>query len=468
MDSTAERLTGALDAAAETVSADRVRPLREAQPGRRAGARTGTRAELHAGARTGLRAGTRTGRVRWSTRLAVVAAPVGAAVAVLVVVAVALVATSGRHPAASVAKVVPASSAGSAPQYYAEVEGKMYGWHGHDSVEVVVRSTATGAVVARIPNPAIANTPEEIPISVAAAPGDRTFYAIYRSYDDTKLGYLWVYRFQLTASGGATAPVAVNGGLITGQNSFDNVGGFVVSPDGSRLAVAVSATGAPTSAGTVAGQILVINLQTGAHARWHGGLDEPGLVFGIQSLSWTGDSKSLVYLGQWCAPKYISYGIYGGFGCSTLGGAQSTPQAEGSTVVRELTVTAAGGALSSGPVLLRPADSAGALPVLVTPDGKSLITIANSPGDGYQVVRISITTGKVTNVLGPVPGSGPSAFLGTDYLAADSTGDYVLVWQAGSSAQPTHGWVHGGTYHQLAPTFADHKANSDAWIQMTW
>jgi hypothetical protein len=81
---------------------------------------------------------------------------------------------------------------------------------------------------------------------------------------------------------------------------------------------------------------------------------------------------------------------------------------------------------------------------------------------------MSIATGKVTNVLGPVPGSGPSAFLGTDYLAADSTGDYVLIWQAGSSAQPTHGWVHGGTYHQLAPTFADHKANSDAWIQMTW
>jgi hypothetical protein len=119
-------------------------------------------------------------------------------------------------------------------------------------------------------------------------------------------------------------------------------------------------------------------------------------------------------------------------------------------------------------VLLRPAVSAGALPVVVTPDGKSLITIANSSGGGYQVVRMSIATGKVTNVLGPVPGSGPSAFLGTDYLAADSTGDYVLIWQAGSSAQPTHGWVHGGTYHQLAPTFADHKANSDAWIQMTW
>ena len=463
MDSTQERLTSALDAAAETVSADRVRPLREAQPGTLAGQRAGQRA----GTRAGWRAGTRTGRVRWSTRLAVVAAPVGAAVAVLVVVAVALVVTRGSHPAASVATVVPASSAGSVPTYYAEVEGKMYGWHGHDSVEVVVRSTATGAVVARIPNPAIANTPEEIPISVAAAPGDRTFYAIYRSYDNTKLGYLWVYRFQLTASGGATAPVAVNGGLITGQNSLDNVGGFVVSPDGSRLAVAVSATGAPTSAGTVAGQILVIDLRTGAHAVWRGGLDEPGLVFGIQSLSWTGDSKSLVYLGQWCAPKYISYGIYGGFGCSTLGGAQSAPQAEGSTVVRELTATAAGGALSSGPVLLQPADSAGALPILVTPDGKSLITIADSTS-GYQVVRISIATGKVTNVLGPVPGSGPNAFLGTNYLAADSTGDYVLVWQAGSSAQPTHGWVHGGTYHQLAPTFADRKANSDAWIQMAW
>ncbi len=449
---TEERLTGALDAAAETVSPDRIRPLREAQPRRRPG--------------------TLTAPARWRSWLAPVAAPVGAAAAVLLVVAVALVATSGNHHAASVAKgvpVVPASSAAGAPKYYAEVEGKMYGWHGHDSVEVVVRATATGAVVARIPNPAIANTPEEIPISVAAAPGDRTFYAIYRNYDNTKLGQLWVYKFQLTAAGAATAPVAVNGGLITGQNSFDGVGGFVVSPDGSRLAVAVSATGAPTSAGTVAGEILVINLRTGAHAIWRGGLDEPGTVFGIQSLSWTGNSKSLVYLGQWCAPRYISYGIYGGFGCSTLGSAQSAPKAEGATVVRKVTATAAGGALSSGPVLLRPAVLAGARPVLVTPDGKSLITIANSTS-GFQVVRMSIATGKVTSVLGPVPGPGPSAFFGSDYLAADSTGNYVLVWMAGNvtSGEPTHGWVHDGTYHQLAPTFADPAANSDAWIQLTW
>jgi hypothetical protein len=53
-----------------------------------------------------------------------------------------------------------------------------------------------------------------------------------------------------------------------------------------------------------------------------------------------------------------------------------------------------------------------------------------------------------------------------DYLAVDRTGRYVLVWRGGSvtGGLSLHGWVHGGAYHQLAPTLSP----DGAAIQMTW
>jgi hypothetical protein len=35
-----------------------------------------------------------------------------------------------------------------------------------------------------------------------------------------------------------------------------------------------------------------------------------------------------------------------------------------------------------------------------------------------------------------------------------------------TSGNPLHGWVHGGIYHQLAPTFP--PSSPSGWIQMTW
>jgi hypothetical protein len=441
MASTEERLAGALDAAAETVSPDQVRPLREAQPGRLAGRRPGTRA----------------GHSRWSTWLA----PAGAAFAALLLVALAIVATSGKHPARSAAAGTSAARnpAAGAPAYYAEVEGKFYGWYGTDSLQVVVRATGTGAPVARVPNPAIAGMSNVLPFSVAAAAGDRTFYALYTDWGRGQ-GDFWIYQFQITPSGHATGLAKVNGGLISG---LDNIGGFAVSPDGSQLALAVAASHAGTSASTVA-EIVVINLRTGAHAIWRGGMNRPKLIFGIHDLSWTGDGKSLVYLGQWCPADDILSGIYGGFTCPTQGNSQQPPKQEASGVVREVHVTSAGGDLAAGPVLLR---TSGTTPVVADPDGKDLITVASSPHSGsFEVVTISIATGRMTSVLGTVPGDlGPS---GGEYLAADPTGNYVLVWTADSTttSSPRHGWVRAGSYHQFAPIFPG--AHPGNWILMTW
>jgi hypothetical protein len=434
-----ELLTRALDRAAARITAETLRPLAEpaTAPPRLARAR----------------------RAGWNARLA----PAAAAVAVVLAVGVALLVAGGTHRPGQ-AGGTPAVGAAGPPRYYAEVEGpELGGPHAPGPVAVVVRSTATGAVVARIPAPRIAAAPKAIPLSVAAGPDDRTFYALYANWGRVPADF-WVYRFRITSSGRATTPAAISGGLITGQNYLGNVGGFVVSPDGSRLALAVASGPAGTQRG-LATEILVIDLRTGAHTAWRGGMDRPGQVFGILNLSWTRDGRTLAYRGQWCAPRGLSYGMTAGADCSTRGRNHQPLRAAGTDVVREISVTPAGGTLASGPVLRAPAKVSEPEPVLIDPAGKDLITIVDSAAPGTQnVVRVSIATGRVTSVLGSVP-RGLVRSRG-DFLAVDPTGRYALIWMAGNvtaSLVPLHGWVHGA-YHQLAPTFGRYGAR----FQMTW
>jgi hypothetical protein len=330
----------------------------------------------------------------------------------------------------------------------------------------VVRATASGAVVARIPDPVIPTASKVMPLSVAAAPDDRTFYALYSTWGRTS-DDLWIYRFRITTTGTPTGLTRVNGGVLTGQSYLANVGGFAVSPDGSRIALAVAATDTGNSAASaVAGEIVIVNLRTGAHASWRGGLDQPRQIFGVQSMSWTPNGKSLVYLAKWCPPADISYSGYGGYTCEVLGNSKHPSQGAGFEQVRELKVTAAGGGeLNSGPVLFRPS---GQFPFLLDPDGTELTTIVTAGSDALEVVKVSIATGRVTSVLGHIPPDG--AALGNDGLAADSTGDYVLAWTPGIASTEfsySHGWVHAGVYHPLAP--GSFPSGSKAgYYQMSW
>jgi hypothetical protein len=356
------------------------------------------------------------GRRVWNAWLA----SAGSAIAIILVAA-ALLVTGGTHRPGTAAMASASVPAGP-PKYYAEVEGKFIGWHGPNSVEALVRSTATGAAVARVPSPVIAAAPKALPSSVAAGSDDRTFYVAYRNWGGQP-GDFWIYRFHVSAAG-VSRPVPVSGGTVTGQHSMGNVGGFAVSPDGSRLALAVQSVDDGSSRSSAAGEILVLDRRTGARAVWRGGMDRARQTFGIEDLSWTGDSKSVAYLGGWCPPGGIGYG----FTCSTVAMPGRHLEALGTDVMREIRVTSRGGALTAGRVLRAPA------PV---------------------------------SVLGRVPTSLESLF-GGEYLAVDRTGGYVLVWMAGNSTtgHPLHGWVRGGQYHQLAPTLPGHYPGG--WIQMTW
>jgi hypothetical protein len=426
MNRTEERLRDALSASAGRVSDSKLRPFPESERAPEPGPE------------------------RWAKRNRKWLAPAGAAIAVLVVVALAVVATSGNHPAGPVAGRAAASPQSAPPKYYAEVEGKIYSGR---NTQVVIRSTATGAVVARIANPVIAGRPKLSPLSVAAAAGDRTFYAVYSEDAYMGTGDLVIYRFQVTAPGTVTGLAEINGGLITGQNILFNLGGFAVSPDGSQLALAVAATSANDSASAVAGEILVINPQTGAHTIWRGGMDRAGQILDIVNVSWTGDGKFLAYLAQWCPAAAAGESMTGAI-CQT---AYSDSQ------VRELDTASGGGALDTGPVLLRQSARYSLLAqALIDPDGTHLSALVQD-AKGLQVVTISVATGRITSVL--YPSVAVSPMVAEVHLAADSTGDFLLLSQGGSG--PTHGWIRTGALRELAP-FIPATDAVDGWMQLAW
>ena len=201
-----ELLTGVLDRAAGRITAGALRPLAEPRtaPSRLNRARRAIR----------------------NTRLA----PAAAAVAVVLVVAVALLVTSGTHrPGAGephvrdgrggAAEVLRQGRGQPAQRAARPRVGRGRGpGHHHRGGGGPVRT------------PAIGTAPKPIPLSVAAGPDDRTFYALYASWGRVPDDF-WIYRFRITPSGTASGLTAIRGGLITGQGE-GNVGGFAVSPGG--------------------------------------------------------------------------------------------------------------------------------------------------------------------------------------------------------------------------------------------
>jgi hypothetical protein len=152
------------------------------------------------------------------------------------------------------------------PAYYAEVEGGIY----TDSSNVAVRSTATGAVVATVPDPVDANHRKLFAIDVTTR-DDGTFYAIYSENKSHGDGDFVIYTFKVTSAGTVTGLAAIKGGQITGQRYLGNDGGFTVSPDGSEVAVAVAASSTGSVRSALPQRVLVIDLLTGARTVWRGG-----------------------------------------------------------------------------------------------------------------------------------------------------------------------------------------------------
>lgn len=407
MTRTLDRLTDAMAAAGDTVQDATLRPLIRREGGRRL--------------------------PRW-------VAPVAAAAAVALVIGAAA-ALSGRQSGPG----QPAASSVIAPHRF-YVESAL-------GDVTVVRSTATGAVTATLPIPyRIADPPV-----VAAGPGGVFYVAAFvRGASGER-----IYRFRLTSTGHVSGFSPLPGGLLGAGQMADSM---AASPSGSLLAFGLAATDGHNPP---ADQLVVINTVTGAKTTWRGGVAKPGFKWlKIASLSWTGDGRKLVVLGQWTR---TDSGFY-----SETGPAGRVAE------VREIDLASGGGRVSAGRLLLRQsAQFPYIAQALISPDGSTITALVLKGGavgskqisgtypEDMLVEQISAATGRQLSVLyrrhlgdtGEINGAAdPLA------LSADATGRNLMLNAGICNLRCTNGfngWIRGGRLIPLRP--ADGRLASETW-----
>jgi hypothetical protein len=407
MTGTLDRLTDAMTAAGDTVQDATLRPLIRRERDRRL--------------------------PRW-------VAPVAAAAAVALVIGSAA-ALSGRQSGPG----RPAVSSVIAPHRY-YVESSLFD-------VAVVRSTATGAVTATLPIP----YRDADPPVVAAGP-DGAFYvaAFVRGASGER-----IYRFRLTSTGHVSGFSPLPGGLLGAGQMADSM---AASPSGSLLAFGLAHT---FGNNPPPDQLVVINTVTGAKTTWRGGVARPGFKWlKIASLSWTGDGKKLVVLGQWTR---MDSGFY-----SETGSAGRIAE------VREIDLASGGGRVSGGLLLLR---QSALFPyiaqALISPDGSTITALVLRGGivgskqlggiypENMSVEQISAATGRKLRVLyrrslgdtGEINGA-PAPLL----LSNDASGQHLMLnvgLCVGRCTDGFNGWIHDGRLIPLQP--ADGRLASEAW-----
>jgi hypothetical protein len=344
--------------------------------------------------------------------------------------------------------------------------------------KIVVRSTATGKVVAVVPVTPVANAQYHAVAPALAAAGNGTFYvaAVERGSKEStvpvgngsvqSVQQEQIYRFRLTAAGHVTGFAPVPGGTLRPGWAADSL---AASADGSRLAVGAYYD---LHNGVVqqSDQVVVINTRTGAQRIWGGGSLTVGYnVFRVASLSWAGGLRELAVLGQWCGG--INPGP-GGEGC---------PPADRLAQLRAINPAGPGGSVLDGRLLLRQAPRTYLAQALVSPDG-SVITavvlrgkIAGNPISvtfpaNLSVEQVSAATGQRLGVvyrryLGDTS-SESSPMNDPLTLITDATGRHLIL-NGGicnlHCSNEFNGWLDGGRLVPLLPAGFAHREAAEAW-----
>ena len=319
---------------------------------------------------------------------------------------------------------------------------------------VVVRSVATGAEIGSVPDPVVTHQPV-MPVDVAAAPDDMTFYAEYDVGNQT-----WIYSFSITTFGSLTPTTLVRGGVVNGADYLLNLVNLVVSPDGTKLALTFDSTNQAYPGMTgVADKIAVIDLRTGTQHIWQGGLYRPDKnLFSIQGLSWADGGRSLVFLPTWCPA--VPNQAAGNQQCA-MGDTRHRD-----SEVRSLNVASGGGSLAGSRVLLRrPAANFDIEQVVVDHDGNIDGLVLDGPNNsqgqplGVTVVQVSAADGAVKGLLYDrifvLPGKVTQTMEGYS-LGSDSSGRYVLLGvsytDSGGGVEKVFrsvGWLDHHVFHAL-------------------
>ena len=433
MTSILDRLTDAMSAAASTVRDEELRPL--VTPGRRRRRPTG-------------------GRWRQSAWVA----PVAAAAAVVLAIGL----------AASVSNGLFGTHRPAGPAHLPAAPHRFYLTTGLGSWQTVVRSTATGKVVAVVPVSSLEVSGSVSPALATA--GNGTFYlaAFKRGVPGEQ-----IYRFRVTAAGHVTGFARVPGGSLRPGWAAD---ALAASPDGSLVAVGAYYTRDHRVGGQVYGpqrsdQLVVIHTATGAQSIWRGGSPARAYrYFRLASLSWTADGRELAVLGEWCRVASDP----GGEGC---------PRRERLAQLRAIDPAGRGGSVLGGRLLLAQSPRIPYLAqALISPDG-SVVTamvlhgrvVGNPQISGIfpqnlTVEQISVATGRQLRVLyqrhlGDTSSvSGPMA----DPLAliADASGRNLILNGGICNLHCTNefnGWLHAGRLISLRPAGFAHREAAEAW-----
>ena len=337
------------------------------------------------------------------------------------------------------------------PPYFAALVNPVY-LHKKGLAYTAVYSTRTGGLVTKVANPKI---PGRIVTAdrVAASPDGRIFYVEYDvvgANRDASNGQIWIYRFGITPAGATSPLTRVNGGVISGCAGANDGESLIASPDGTKLVLTAN-VGCWIIPG-YATEVITLDLATGQHHEWQGGLNRKGKELTLPTISWTADSRSLVFLALWCNPQP-------GPGENPCTGT-SGPNGFRDTQVRTLDVTTGGGQLTSGRVLLTQSKR---FPVIqeayAGPDLGDLTLVVlsghvNAAGAWSELTieRVSAATGAVRTVLYRTSDlHGQEGKPGWILLIPDATGRHLLFSYVTSPPDLRYftGSISGGRFRLL-------------------
>ena len=404
MTSTEERLRDALGAAAAQVRDDRLRPLPAPET-----------------------------RPRWQARRRHMGwlGPAAAAMSVLLIVVLAVTLTGQSHKNAPPVSY-PALPAGF-PKYFAQIAGPSQ-VAGPSKLDVIIRSTSTGAEVTRAATPDIPDY-RLTPLNVATAPDGRTFYIEYRAVDLQKnTSQIWIFQLTFTHGGSSNYLAWIKGDPFPASGLLVNGGSMAVSSDGTKLAF----TGATRrlDGQSWPDEIFVVDLRTGARSTWQGGMSRPGQTLTIPGISWTPDGRSLVFRAVWCRP------IPNSDICLDQPGQPGYRAPE----IRSLDVGTRGGTLDHGSIL-RLSQSA-RYPVIADavagPGGELVLAVLSGPADAatLTVERVG-AAGKRLGVLYRSRAYGTEGRPDSVTLTPSAAGTYLLIAYNGPNG-PVAGWIDHG------------------------
>jgi hypothetical protein len=289
---------------------------------------------------------------------------------------------------AAVTGPLPAGAAAlGMPRYYVTTD------HSHPVAEV--RASATGKLLATV---ALPRTIDPKTSQIAAAGNGRTFALALLSFPRTRF-----YRLQVAGGGRSARLTGLNAAPLPAGEYAD---GIAVSPDGSRLAVAIQRSGGQH------GTVEVVSLATGATRTWT--TAQAGIPAGV---SWAG-SHTLGFFWEGTGAAQGGSGLWtldtAAPGNRLLSGRRVLPASTGGDAVQYAQLTAAGTVVAA-----------------VTYDGTAHVSRGTVVGG---IVELSAGTGRPSRTLllehaaySADPGQ-PGWYITPCLLAAaDRTGSHLLV-----------------------------------------